>query len=222
MLQQYQASRLFVAVWFEDWASITGGGPPPVELAYLTALYHWSRAMAYAASAQLENADSALAALLQTTKENEQEMATQQISTGTSTAQLTSIAIAMAEAEVAWARRDTKRAMASLERAVQQQAALGYNEPPDWPIPVSVLLGRRLLQEAQRVGDSEGRSLAHRAHALFDESVRKSRENWAWPVYGAVEALALLQEEPEREQQLRRISSQLHHSADLDMSQWYA
>jgi tetratricopeptide (TPR) repeat protein len=88
------------------------------------------------------------------------------------------VASTLLAARIAEARGETNAAIAGYEKAVAQQDAMNYNEPPDWYYPIRETLGAALLR-AGRHADAE---------RVFREDLRRNPRN-PRSLYGLAGAL---------------------------------
>ena len=84
----------------------------------------------------------------------------------------------MLAGDIAWRRKNYPAAIAALERALQFEDKIKYNEPEDWQNPVRLLLGAVLLDAKRPVA----------AEAAYRGDLDKHREN-GWALFGLEQAL---------------------------------
>lgn len=144
-LEYYQPTGLFVLLRFHHWQDILDTEPPPQDMKISTALWHFARAMAYAALGQQEAA-----------KDEEQIFETQrrQISSASQYGynkadKILLIAHYVLQAQLAESQGQWPRAIDAWHQAVVVQDTLRYNEPPDWYASVRESLGAALLKTGQ-------------------------------------------------------------------------
>ena len=104
-----------------------------------------------------------------------------------------SIAPAVLAGEIAAAKGEFDKAIASLERAVRLEDALVYTEPSEWAFPPRHALGAVLL-EAGRPAEAE---------TVYWEDLKRNREN-GWALTGLVQALRGAEEGRARPRSSRR------------------
>lgn len=86
--------------------------------------------------------------------------------------------MALLEAEIARVQGDIGEAVAHLERAVEREDALNYDEPPPWGPATRRYLGAALLE----AGEPE------RAEKVYRQDLEAFPEN-GWSLYGLLESL---------------------------------
>jgi tetratricopeptide (TPR) repeat protein len=142
MLEGFMPTPTLILVRFRRWDEILKSSEPDRAMTVTNALWHYARAMAYAATGKLESAEA------------EQKIFTEAIKTisaetpfGLNKAGsiLAPIAGNVLSARIALARKDKKAAIALLRTAVAAEDALNYDEPPGWDAPVRESLGGALL-----------------------------------------------------------------------------
>ena len=177
-LEEFIATPMLSAARFGDWDSLLGTPPPDPGRPYLTGIWHYARGLALVRTGQPDAAKAELAALVAAAKSP--EAAALGLAGGTaSAATLLGIGAAHLEGEIAAARGDHAAAVAALERAVAQQDALLYMEPPPWYFPTRQALGVVLL-DAGRPADAE---------AVYRRDLEQHPGN-GWSLYGLARSLA--------------------------------
>jgi len=158
----------FALLRFGEWDEVLKQERPKQSQKISTAMWHYSRALAYAA-----RGDKAAAAREQA----EFDSARKQIPADSSWGQnKTSDVLAMAS-EILGAKLGDDP-VGRLRRAVAMQDAFVYDEPPAWYYPVRESLGAALLRAGQ----------ASDAEKVFREGVRRSPKNGRM-LFGLMEAL---------------------------------
>jgi len=129
---------------FQRWDDILKTNPPyDSTLLISNAMWHWARAMAYAAKKDHDNA------------EKEQKDFAEQVQAVPATmswgnnmaSAMFPIAENMLRGKIATARGQTKAAVEFLRLALDAEAALVYDEPDPWFVPVRESLGAALLRD---------------------------------------------------------------------------
>ncbi|MEH1919169.1 tetratricopeptide repeat protein [Nostoc sp.] len=168
MLEGFLGSKMLIQTRFSDWDAILKTPAPEAKLPTTSALWHFARGMASAATGKLEDAASESRALL---------AAKQGISTtatiGFSPAnRILDIASKVLDAKIAREKHDYESAILLLEKAVAAEDALDYVEPPDWYFPTRESLGAVLLakgdyREAEKVFRADLKKYPHNGRSLF-------------------------------------------------------
>lgn len=149
---------------FGRWDDVLNEPRPPRELPITTAMWHFSRGVAFAAKGDVRAAERAQADFRKAVKAVPAD-ATMAINPAH---KVLAIAEHMLAGEIAFARGEIDRAVAELTQGVAIEDDLLYMEPPDWIQPVRHTLGAVLV--------SAGR---------FDEAERVYREDLEiWPENG--------------------------------------
>jgi len=143
-------------------------------------LAHYARGSAHAIFGNVAGAESEQRALEAARKEVPDDVAMFQ----NSEQRIAEVASTLLAARVAEARGDRNAAIAGYEKAVAQQDAMNYNEPPDWYYPIRETLGSALLR-AGRPADAE---------RAFREDLRRNPRN-PRSLYGLAAALRAQKEE---------------------------
>lgn len=151
-LEYYAPTPLFVLLRFNKWKEILDQPPLPAEMKMAVCLEHFIRAMAYASLNEIADAEKEQNVFVESIKKLPDDA-----TFGNNKASpIMSIARLVLEAKLAEMGEDPEKAVKLLQQAVTIQDQLGYNEPPDWSIPVRECLGDLLLKnklyaEAEKV-----------------------------------------------------------------------
>lgn len=164
-LQHYLVTPLRVMVRFGMWDEILAEPAPPGDLAYPQGTWHYARGMAFARSGRPDAAEEELGALRALLASDALDGVT--VWELNSAHTLLSIAERVLTGETDAARGDTEGAVAALTEGVAMEAALTYDEPPPWHLPVRHVLGAVLL-DAGRAAEAE---------AVYDASLDHFAEN---------------------------------------------
>jgi tetratricopeptide (TPR) repeat protein len=139
-----------VEIKFGKWDDILGEPAPPPSLIYTTAYWHFARAMAHAAQKRPAEA-AAERDSLEFWRDALAEGATEGFNSARA---LLDLAMATLDGSMARAAGDLPKAVERFQAAVQMEAQLQYNEPPDWLLFPRHDLGATLLQ-AGRPAEAE-------------------------------------------------------------------
>jgi len=151
MIEPFAALEWLVLVRFGQWAPILESKAPVPTRALQSALYHYARGVALAATGKTPDAEAELAALKSASARLAKDA---MVGPANSAAQVLAVAGADLTARIAEARGDTAGAITAFTAATAAEDELGYNEPPDWLIPERERLGALLLK-AGRYADAE-------------------------------------------------------------------
>ena len=150
-LQWFLVTPLYAQVRFGRWSELLTTPPPAADMPYVMGMWHYARAVAFAARNQLDRADAELAALEKIAATPEMESFALNNATVT---HILNLAAAVVAGEIAAKAGNADEAFEHLEKAVQLQDDLAYMEPPTWHYPVRQSLGAVLL-DAGRLEDAE-------------------------------------------------------------------
>jgi hypothetical protein len=150
-LESFLIAQPLILVRFRRWDEILKAPAPAPELHGTNTLWHWARAMAYAARGQVEQAQAERAAFFAARKK---------ISQGAewglnSVESILNIAQNMLDAKIAAAKHEEQAGLSSLRKAVEAEDALAYDEPPAWFVPAREALGGALLLSG-KAAEAEG------------------------------------------------------------------
>ena len=176
VLQGFLVVPYWAMVRFGQWDAILADKGPSYDSAFTQGAWHFARAMALTATDRLDEADRELAELQKRVDDpSMKQPVTSSVNAGYA---ILRIAPEVVAGEIAARRKDWNAAVQHLDRAVRYEAALVYQEPPDWPAPVRQNLGAVLLQAGR----------ADEAEAVYWEDLRKNPGN-GWSLYGLAQAL---------------------------------
>jgi tetratricopeptide (TPR) repeat protein len=176
ILQGFVVVPYWALVRFAEWERILADPGPRHDTPFTRGVWHFARAMAYAATNRLDAADEErvkLAALV--ADPSLQGQTTFSNNTGTA---ILRIAPEVVAGEIAARRQQWDEAILHLDRAVRYEDALIYQEPPDWHAPVRQNLAA-VLMAAGRPDEAE---------AVYWEDLKKNPEN-GWSLFGLTQAL---------------------------------
>jgi tetratricopeptide (TPR) repeat protein len=175
MVEYFMPTPYFAMVRFGRWEEILAEPAPPDDLIYDTAMWHYARGLAYAATkrfdqaAQEESTLKALAAQIPSDRIVGDNQPAQTL------LRLASLSLA---GEIAARQGDCERAIPKLEEAVSVQDSLPYMEPAPWYIPQRQALGAVFLQ-CDRPATAED---------VFREDLRRNPGN-GWALFGLAQSL---------------------------------
>ncbi|ACC79692.1 Tetratricopeptide TPR_2 repeat protein [Nostoc punctiforme PCC 73102] len=168
MLEGFLGSKMLIQTRFSDWDAILKTPAPDVKLPTTTALWHFARGMAMAATGKLKDAANENQALLAA----KQEISTEATIGFSPASRILDIASKVINAKIAAKKHDYEYAIQLLEKAVVAEDALDYVEPPDWYLPTRESLGAVLLakgdyREAEKVFRTDLEKYLHNGRSLF-------------------------------------------------------
>ncbi|WGV27299.1 hypothetical protein [Halotia branconii] len=168
MLEGFLGNKMLIQTRFGDWDSVLKTPAPDVKLPTTTALWHFTRGMANAATGKLKDARNESRALL-SAKQNISAEATIGF---TPANRVLDIATKYLDANIAKANHDYDCAINLLQQAVTLEDALDYVEPPDWYFPTREALGNVLLAkgdyaEAKKVFQADLQKYPQNGRSLF-------------------------------------------------------
>jgi len=200
-LQHYWVTRYLSRVRFGHWAELLAEPPPPADLPYPTAIWHYARGMALLRGGRVAEAQRALEGLATIAAHPDLEQ--QSVWGLNSFASLLGVAERQFAGEIALARGNHDAAVAALQAAVEREDALAYDEPSAWYMPTRQALGAALLEAGH----------AEQAQAVFEEDLRRNQEN-GWSLFGLVSALEA-QRRPSQEARARLQAAWKHADVRL-------
>jgi len=169
-VQAIHAAPAFALAQYAAPAEILAGTQQPSDLAYVEAMRHYARAIAYA---ELRK-DKAFAAEIAAMRELETSPAiTAMVGLGFPAPDVIRLATLVAEGRAAHWRGEPMKAVALFEAAEKIEATIPYNEPPIWYFPVAQSRGAALYS-AHRYED---------ARAAFRKALFEA-PNDGWALYG--------------------------------------
>jgi tetratricopeptide (TPR) repeat protein len=146
----YATIPMHVLVKFEQWEKILVSPKPDGDLAYAKAIWHYARGMAYANLNKTEDARKELDSLNSLIEsEGVKSIIIWSINRAD---EVCKIASNVLRAELHAKQGDDRSAIHFLEKAIQIEDGLNYNEPPDWFFSVRHLLGDVLMTQGDYVG----------------------------------------------------------------------
>jgi tetratricopeptide (TPR) repeat protein len=162
-LENYAPTPLFVLLRFHRWKEILAFPQPMEEMHTTTALWHFSRAMAFANLGDVSQALKEKELFIQSKAKVPVEQAY-----GYNTAEkIFTIANYSLDSKLAEAQGNWSQAVELLQRAIDEQDKLRYNEPPDWFFPIRENLGAIYLKTKRPL----------EAELTFREDLRKHPRN---------------------------------------------
>ena len=173
-LDAFQPTDLHVLVRFGRWEEILKQPEPADFLPMSRSVWHYARALAYAATDRVDQAEV----------EQDDFAAARQRVPETSflfqnpSANILGVAEAMIAGEIAYRRGEFDDAFESLREAVRRDDALNYDEPWGWMQPARHALGALLLEQSRFV----------EAESVFREDLRRHPKN-PWALHGLAECL---------------------------------
>ena len=191
-LQHYMMIPLYAMVKFGKWDEILQEAAPDSDLLYPQGVWHFSRGMAHARTNQLDNAAQELEKLKTIAVDTSLKKVT--IWDINTTYDLLQIATEMLSGELAAKNGDFKKAIAHLQKAVEYEDNLTYDEPPPWYAPARHNLGAVLL-EAKHAAE---------AQKVYEEDLKKYPEN-GWSLYGLQQSLLAQNKKAEAEAVKKRL-----------------
>lgn len=193
-----QASTpLYTMVRFGKWREILSAKRPAADLRFATAMWHYARGLAFAATFERGASENELASLRALAADPELAEATLNFDTG---GKVLAIAERCLAAEIAAHKDDSAGAIALLQEAVALQDDLTYMEPSTFYYPVRHSLGALLL-ETGRFKEAE---------AVYEADLAEWPEN-GWSLFGLVLAqrgVIKMGESRETERRLERAWSE--------------
>jgi tetratricopeptide (TPR) repeat protein len=167
-LEGFLGSKMLIQLRFHDWDAILKTPTPDAQLPTTSAVWHFVRGMANAATGKIAAATSESQALLTASQTIPLEA-----TIGFSPAsRILDIATKVLDAKIAQAKKDYESAIQLLKTATVAEDALDYVELPDWYLPTRELLGGVLLAkgdyaEAEKVFRADLAKNPHNGRSLL-------------------------------------------------------
>jgi tetratricopeptide (TPR) repeat protein len=166
MLEAFMTMPMAVELRFERWDDVLQIPQPPADQKITSAIWHYARGMALAATGKPDQAEAEHKILIAVENATPAD-AIFAPPFNNKTTNILRIANNVLAAKIAAAKRDPATAVAQLRNAVTVQDSLNYGEPPDWYFPVREALGNVLL--------ANGR--AAEAEQVFREDLERNPRN---------------------------------------------
>jgi tetratricopeptide (TPR) repeat protein len=175
LLAGFRVVPYFALTRFGKWDEMLREPEPPATSAYLSGMWHYSRATAFLGKGQVDSANQEFAKLDEIMADKSLDQPLFSPNTGR---QVLSIAREVLAGEIAAAKKNYDGGIAHLERAVRLEDALVYTEPSEFHYPPRHALGAVLL-EANRPAEAE---------TVYWEDLKRNRDN-GWALFGLLQAL---------------------------------
>ncbi len=181
-LQHYYTIPYYVAVQLSMWDTLLSLPPPPQDLVYPQAVWHYARGMGCLGKDNISGAEQELKTLYSLASDTTLRYVT--VWDINTTADLVQIASKVLAACIAARQQNHKQAISLLTQAVAMEDNLNYNEPPDWFFSVRQHLGAVLLKAGK--------------YKEAEEVYRKDLQIWkknGWALIGLYNSLVLQKNE---------------------------
>lgn len=173
-LDAYMPTDLHVLVRFGRWEEILQQPKPADYLPMSRSIWHYTRALAYAATNQVDQAEVEQDAFAEAVELVPDTSFLFQ----NASAKILEVAEQMIAGEIAYRRGEFDVAFEHLREAVRLDDALNYDEPWGWMQPARHALGALLLEQKQYA----------EAEATYHEDLRRHPNN-PWALHGLAECL---------------------------------
>ncbi|MFC7819999.1 tetratricopeptide repeat protein [Streptomyces sp. NPDC057367] len=206
-LEGFLAMRVHVLIRFGRWADILGLPLPTDPRLYCvtTAMLHYARGIALSATGRVDEAEAERARF----REAVARVPGTRTLFNNTCADILAIAAAMLDGELEYRKGDHAAAFAALERSVELDDNLPYDEPWGWMQPTRHAYGALLLEQG-RVEEAEA---VYRADLGLDDTLPRALRHPGnvWSLHGLHECLERLGKEGEA----RIVAQQLGLAAAL-------
>jgi tetratricopeptide (TPR) repeat protein len=202
-LQHFGVIHLYGYVTFGKWDEILKESIPADDRLYPKGVWHYARGMAFVAKDQLDDAGKELAELdvLRNNKKVEELVIWGINSAGL----LLKIAYEVLAGEIAAKKQDYMVAIRHLEKGVELESSLRYDEPPTWFYPVRQNLGAILIEAGE----------FRKAEKVYLEDLKEIPEN-GWALFGLYQSLLFQNKFKEAEEVKKRFDEAWKH-ADIEL-----
>lgn len=181
-LEEFTPTLLFAFVRFGQWTDMLAQPKPPQELLYTTAIWHYARGVALAATHRFTEARQEHRSLVESVRRIPEDRTVGVVPA----VGLARIAERVLAGEIEARRGNLDSAVAALKEATALEDAVRYYEPPLWHIPVRHSLGSVLLQAGR----------AAEAETMYREDLRQHPRN-GWALFGLEQSLKAQQRDAE-------------------------
>ena len=175
MLEAFLPSSVFVLAYFNKWDDLLRMPAPAARFMTTKAFWHYGRGLAFAAKGKLDDAGKEQRTLIELKNKIPEDVAW---GVNNSARGVLNLAVIVLDARMAQSRRDFAAAVDGWKRAVEEEDALGYDEPPAWYYPVRQSLGAALLQAGK----------AEEAEKVFRAALERAPRNGRL-LFGLMESL---------------------------------
>jgi tetratricopeptide (TPR) repeat protein len=193
-VQHYYIIPYYVLIHLGKWDDILSLPKPEVSLKYPSAIWHYARGMAYAAKKKQAESEKELSILKQFAADG--SLRNQLVWETNSVLDLINIAAYTLEAELAGYKKQYDQSTGLLQKAIEIEDKLMYQEPPDWFFSVRHTLGH-ILVKAQRFAEAE---------KIYREDLEVFPEN-GWALIGLYNSLKGQQKHTEAEAVKKRFDA---------------
>jgi hypothetical protein len=177
-LEDFLVTPYYTQARFGQWDAILGEPQPPASQRFTTAIWHYTRALAFTHKGKRAEADAEAQAFLAIA--NDASFASMGFdTTGGTAGERLDVAKHHLAGEMASSRGDHNAAIAEYEKAILIQDAMPYSEPPPFYLPVRQALGAELLESGR----------AKQAEVIYLEDLRRYPRN-GWSLFGLSKSLA--------------------------------
>ena len=193
LVEGYFGLKYHALIRFGKWEELIDMPAPIDPDLYLvtTAIYRYSRALAYAASGDLSSADIEQKLF----KDAFERVPETRMMFNNKCIDLLNIADSMLMGEIEYRKNNFEVAFKYLTIAIENEDSLPYDEPWGWMQPARHALGALLLEQ----GEIEKAEVVYREDLGFDSSVIRARRhpNNVWSLHGLAECLKKQRKESE-------------------------
>ena len=203
VLQHFTLIPIYAEVRFGEWDLLLAEPEPDQDLLYPRGIWHYGRGMAFLRKGETDSAREELSRLSELAAE--ESLADAFIWEINSAQHLLQIAEQVLSGEIAAADAEFETAIEHLERAVEIEDSLVYEEPQSWYAPTRLTLGAILI-EADRASDAE---------RVFYEDLEKYPQN-AWGLFGLKQSLEAQEKTAEAKTVANQFAEQWKH-ADIEL-----
>ncbi len=171
-LERFLPTPLFAYARFGKWQEILNYQQPRADFEYETAMWRFTRGLAFLNTGKIDEAQNELSAL-QSFEDSENMSSLNKT--------LVEIAVLVLAGEIAMKNGDADDGIAKLQTAVGKQDGLPYMEPPYWYFPVRHYLGAAFLESGK----------AEEAEKVYRKDLKKNPLN-GWSLFGLGKTLTSL------------------------------
>jgi len=168
VIDTFLPTTTLILIRFHRWDEILKLQTPDKKLTASTILWHAGRALAYASTGRVEDAEKERSLMQAALK----SFPAERPYGFNKASDVFAIPQELVNARIALAKKDRTAGLGALKKAVQLEDALSYDEPEDWYIPSREALGGQLMiagdyKEAEKVFRAELEKHRRNGRALF-------------------------------------------------------
>lgn len=185
-LQHFYSIPLYTKALFGEWDIVLKEPAPAKDLVYPNGVWHYARGLALLRLGKIEQANRELALLNKTI--SDPAIADLKIFDLNPVKQILQIAAEVLNGELEAQKKNYDKAISHLNRAIELEDGLHYNEPKDWYLPPRQVLGAILLVSGKYA----------EAELIYRKDLEQHPQN-GWSLFGLEKSLKLQNKDKQAE-----------------------